>query len=163
MTRRKALIKALGGLGVLAIFPCRSNTIRAAGFEQGKPDDEAIKYPIPAYHPRAPRGGLPATLAPGQFTRPAVRVAYRMASKIRVVLYQLPCYCYCDRSDGHTSLLDCYTSSHAAECALCQQECIYAYLQFVRRKPVARIRKYIMDGAWRRIDLALYSSPDRGR
>ena len=53
---------------------------------------------------------IPATYY-GQY--PLVERAYKDAAEIPGVLAQQPCYCYCDRV-GHRSLLDCYTSDHAA-------------------------------------------------
>ena len=35
------------------------------------------------------------------------QVAYDVAQKIPGVLYQMPCYCYCDRI-GHNSLRTCF-------------------------------------------------------
>ena len=72
---------------------------------------------IPAYHSRASRKPLPATLPWEQFANnPYAENGYFFASRIREVLYQQPCYCFCDRSLGHGSLLDCYTrpDKHAA-------------------------------------------------
>ncbi len=40
--------------------------------------------------------------------------AYRVAREIPDVLDQMYCYCGCDKSVGHVSLLSCYTDSHAA-------------------------------------------------
>ena len=44
---------------------------------------------------------------------PLVERAYKDAAAIPGVVAQQPCYCYCDRV-GHRSLLDCYSSDHAA-------------------------------------------------
>src|SRR5271154_6672329 len=66
--------------------------------------------PVPAFHSEVPAGPMPATLAPDTFTDVTVQNAYALAAKIKKVLYQQPCYCYCDRHAGHGSLLDCYTS-----------------------------------------------------
>jgi hypothetical protein len=52
------------------------------------------------------------TLDPALFTgKPAL--AHRVAREIPVVLDQLRCYCGCDRSAGHVSLLSCYVDRHA--------------------------------------------------
>ena len=37
--------------------------------------------------------------------------AYELASKIPVVISQMPCYCYCERI-GHGSLHTCFESNH---------------------------------------------------
>lgn len=53
------------------------------------------------------------TLDPALFVGKA-RLAHRVAREIPDVLDRLYCYCGCDRSAGHKSLLSCYTDNHAA-------------------------------------------------
>lgn len=61
--------------------------------------------------------GLPRetrpTLDPDRFVGKA-RLGHQVAREIPEVLDQLYCYCYCDRTVGHRSLLSCYTDGHAA-------------------------------------------------
>ena len=52
------------------------------------------------------------TLDPSRFTGKAA-LAHRVAREIPDVLDELHCYCGCDRSVGHVSLLSCYTDNHA--------------------------------------------------
>lgn len=52
-------------------------------------------------------------LSPDQFQGP-VRRAYRAAQRIPGLFDKLFCYCYCDRTFGHKSLLSCYATTHAA-------------------------------------------------
>jgi hypothetical protein len=112
---------------------------------------------VPAYHTDAPLlRDLPATLAPQQFVDPLARLTYGMAAKIKPILYQLPCYCYCDRYAGHKSLLDCFVSSHSANCAVCEKECIYAYEGALHGEDVTQIRSGIFKGEWEKIDLDEY-------
>ena len=89
---------------------------------------------VPAYHPSAPlkMSALPAILHGSQLSGPNFRYAwqvhvYQDAAKIGKVLYQLPCYCRCDRELGHTSLRSCYEGLHATECSTCAKEGFYAY------------------------------------
>lgn len=89
---------------------------------------------VPAYHPSAPlkMSALPAILHGTQLSGPNFRYAwqvhvYQDAAKIGKVLYQLPCYCRCDRELGHTSLRSCYEGLHATECSTCAKEGFYAY------------------------------------
>ena len=42
--------------------------------------------------------------------------AYELAAKIPNVIYQQPCYCYCDRGMGHNSLHSCFSGTHGAQC-----------------------------------------------
>lgn len=108
---------------------------------------------IPAFHSRAPDGPLPTTLRPELFSDPVAKVAYTLAAKVRPVLYQQPCYCYCDRSLGHQSLLDCYTGRHASECSACQKQEIYAYGETLAGKSAAEIRRGMIRQEWKNVDL----------
>lgn len=53
------------------------------------------------------------TLDPARFVGKAA-VTHQIARDIPDVLDQLYCYCECDKSVGHRSLLSCYTDGHAA-------------------------------------------------
>ena len=74
--------------------------------------NSAADEPVPAYHTQLPPGELPQTMDPAEFDNPVVKNSYALAAKVKKVLYQQPCYCHCDRSAGHGSLLDCFTSKH---------------------------------------------------
>jgi hypothetical protein len=80
--------------------------------------------------------------------------AYELAAKIPRVIYQQPCYCYCDRSMGHTSLHSCFSGSHGAECGTCLKELYYTYTMYKQGKTARQIRAGIIKGDWRSIDLA---------
>jgi len=114
---------------------------------------------VPAYNATAPAKGtkLPAILTRDQLWGDNAQFpyqihAYELASKIPVVLHQQPCYCYCDRM-GHNSLHSCFENAHGARCDICLKELYYAYVQHQKGKTVAQIRKGIMQGEWRQIDL----------
>jgi hypothetical protein len=113
----------------------------------------AADEPVPAYHVQAPKGELPETMNPGLFTDPVVQNAYAIAAKIKKTLYQQPCYCHCDRSQGHKSLLDCFASKHGSGCGTCIYEDLYAFEQSGKRKTAAQIRAGIIKGEWKQIDL----------
>jgi len=115
--------------------------------------------PVPAFHTSVPAGPLPATLSPSLFTEPVAQNAYSIAARIKKILYQEPCYCHCDRSQGHGSLLDCYVSKHAVECGICQREDFYAYEQSRKGKTGAQIREGIERGDWRGVDVTKYETP----
>ena len=115
---------------------------------------------IPAYHPSAPLkvAALPAILHGAQLEGPNFRYmwqvhVYQDAAKIGNVLYQLPCYCRCDRELGHTSLRSCYEGLHGAECSTCAKEGFYAYQQTKLGKTPAQIRAGINRHAYESIDL----------
>jgi len=111
---------------------------------------------VPSYHAYALKPPFPATLDPKQFPDPLNRNVYALAAKIRPVLYQQPCYCYCDRHSGHKSLLDCFVSTHGAECDVCQKEAVLSYQLTQKGKTPAQIRAAIIRGDWRSVDMNPY-------
>ncbi|HET6142519.1 MAG TPA: CYCXC family (seleno)protein [Candidatus Acidoferrales bacterium] len=111
---------------------------------------------IPSYHAYALKAPFPVTLDPKQFPDALNRNVYALAAKIRPVLYQQPCYCYCDRHAGHKSLLDCFVSTHGAECDICQKEAVLAYQLTQKGKTPAQIRAAIIRGDWRALNLNPY-------
>lgn len=120
--------------------------ITAASYAQwSNPADD-----VPAYHPSAPlkAGSLPhilrgSELSGQNFTYPWQVEVYLEASKIGNVLYQLPCYCRCDRALGHTSLRSCFEGTHGAECSTCAKEGFLAYRMSRAGKTPAQIRAAI--------------------
>jgi hypothetical protein len=116
----------------------------------------AADEPVPAYHGEAPVGELPATVDPGLFTEPMVQNAYAVAAKVKKALYQQPCYCHCDRSHGHKSLLDCFASKHGSQCGTCIYEDFYTFEQSGKGKSAAQIRRGIIKGEWKSVDATKY-------
>lgn len=152
--------KFLGGivLGLLA-FALAVIPQQASSRSTGVPPQDANSEPIPAYHASPPTGPLPATLRPSLFTDPIAQNAYRIADRIKRVLYQQPCYCHCDRTQGHGSLIDCFAGDHAAECGTCEREGFYAYEQTRKGKSASQIREGIERGEWQKVDVTKYQSP----
>lgn len=111
---------------------------------------------VPSYHAYALKPPFPATLDPKQFPDALNRNVYALAAKIRPVLYQQPCYCYCDRHAGHKSLLDCFASTHGSECDICQKEAVLSYQLTQKGKTPAQIRAAITHGDWRAVNLDPY-------
>jgi hypothetical protein len=114
---------------------------------------------VPAYHATRSKEPLPETLDPSQFPDQQTKNVYALAAKVKNVLYQQPCYCHCDKDMGHTSLLSCYTDRHASVCSLCQKEAVLAYTETQKGKTAAQIRKEIIDGKWKDLDLSIYETP----
>jgi hypothetical protein len=119
---------------------------------------------IPAYNagPPAKDTKLPPFLTKDQLwgdnaQYPYQTHAYELAAKIPVVLHQQPCYCYCDRM-GHNSLHSCFESAHGARCDICLKELYYAYAQHKKHQSPAQIRKGIIAGDWRQVDLQTAST-----
>ncbi len=112
--------------------------------------------PVPAFHTQLPQTPLPNTLDPTLFTTTLVQNAYIVAARIRKLLYQQPCYCHCDQSQGHGSLLDCFAGHHGSNCNVCMAEDFYTYEQSRAGKTAAQIRAGIIKGEWRSEDLWKY-------
>ena len=137
-------------VSAVAIVPQRAASSQSQG---------AAEEPVPAFHATAPKGPLPATLSPALFTNVVVHNAYVVAALVKRTLYQQPCYCHCDRSQGHGSLLDCFAGKHASECEVCIREGFYAYEQSRKGKSAAQIRAGIEHGDWQQVDLSKYQAP----
>lgn len=121
-------------------------------------DHSSSANAVPAFHSNPPTGTLPETMPPSAFPDMVTSNSYAAAARIRKTLYQLPCYCHCDQSQGHTSLLDCFVSRHGAGCNICKAEALYAFEQLRKRKTPAQIREGIIHGDWQNVDLAKYSA-----
>jgi Protein of unknown function with PCYCGC motif len=113
---------------------------------------------IPAFHSAPPAKRLADTLDPKQFKDVSTQNAYAMAAKVKNVLYQQPCFCYCDTNDGHHSLYDCFVTDHGASCSICRMEGIFAYEQTLKGQTPAQIRKEILNDDWKKIDLRDYAT-----
>lgn len=137
----------------LALVPLRATSALRQGISSpsGRADG-----PVPAYHAQSPKGGLPLTLSPEFFADPIVQNAYAIAARMRKTLYQQPCYCHCDRSQGHASLFDCFTSRHGSGCNICINEDFYSYEQSRKGRTAAQIREGIIRGEWQSVDTTKY-------
>jgi hypothetical protein len=159
-------IKKILGAAVLAALALVLAALPQRAASHGPPMVDGMNMPqsaadenIPAFHAEAPKDRLPATVEPSQFDQPIVSNAYTVAGRVKKVLYQEPCYCHCDRSQGHGSLLDCFVSKHGSGCNICMGEDFYSYEQTRKSKTPAQIREGIIKGDWQSVDLQKYSSP----
>ncbi len=128
----------------------------AASYAQwSSPADE-----VPAYHAAPPAAGT--TVAPilsgkqltGEYFRFPWQVeTYKEAAKIPKVLYQLPCYCRCDRALGHQSLHSCFEGTHGAACSTCAKEAVYAYRMTQQGKTAKQIRDGVEHHEYESINL----------
>lgn len=121
--------------------------------------DEEGPGPVPAFNAGPPAKGtkLPPILTKdqlwGENAQNAYQThAYELAAKIPTVIHQQPCYCYCDRM-GHNSLHSCFENVHGAQCATCLKELYYSYTQHEKGKTAAQIRKGIIAGEWKKVNL----------
>ncbi|OGW53749.1 MAG: hypothetical protein A2Z46_01890 [Nitrospirae bacterium RBG_19FT_COMBO_55_12] len=88
-------------LGVFAVMLFTGSI--AAGQDRTVPKDESLR-----------RGETRATLDPNLFKDAGVKKAYQAAKDIPWVLDSIYCYCFCDVSFKHKSLLSCYVDDHAS-------------------------------------------------
>jgi len=146
----KNLIKRRWVLG-LGVF-----VLTAASYAQWSNPAEDV----PAYHPAAPLkvSALPPILSGAKLTGENFRYpwqvhVYQQAIRMGNVLYQLPCYCRCDRALGHTSLRSCYEGLHGTECSTCAKEAFFTARQLKLGKNVAQIREGINRHEYESIDL----------
>jgi uncharacterized protein with PCYCGC motif len=149
MLKKIVTAGALGGLGLTMLMvpqfaarqlPATSNSAET----------------VPAFHAEPPTGELPPTMEPSIYSDKLVFNAYVVAGRVNKVLYQQPCFCHCDRSNGHGSLLDCFVSRHGSGCDICQKEDFYSYEQTRKGKTPTQIREGILRGDWQKVDLAKY-------
>ena len=150
-----ALLAASTTLLVLPPFAA-SHSQEMPGMHHGSSPNS--NEPVPAYHPQPPTDFLPPTMQPSLFSEIGVFNAYSVAGRLKKVLYQEPCFCHCDRSQGHGSLLDCFVSRHGSGCEICMREAFYSYEQTRRGKSPAQVREGIMRGEWQTVDIAKYET-----
>jgi hypothetical protein len=146
-----ALIVLSAALLVLPQFAATESQQPMPGMDHNNPAE-----PVPAFHAQPPTGELPPTMEPSIYTDKLVFNAYVVAGRSKKVLYQQPCYCHCDRSNGHGSLLDCFVSRHGSGCDICIKEAFYSYEQTRKRKTPAQIRAGIINGEWQKVDITKY-------
>jgi Protein of unknown function with PCYCGC motif len=125
--------------------------------EQGSAS--AKKSAVPPYHASPPSETLPDTIDPKQFGDAVTQNIYALAAQVKEVLYQEPCYCGCDKDAGHKSLLDCYVDRHSTFCDVCKKEAVYTYVHAKKGETAEQIRKEIIEGKWKDVDLTKYEKP----
>src|SRR6266567_5916996 len=125
-SRRPWKVLAVAALALIAVSVAAyhgSSQPSGAGDGTGRPSYGGA---VPPYYVDLHGIVLPKTLPPERFREDKVRYAYEVAAKIPETLAQLPCYCPCDRTVGHKSLLHCYADQHAAYCGICQDSALWA-------------------------------------
>jgi hypothetical protein len=75
--------------------------------------------------------------------------AYRLAGENRELLDAMYCYCYCNKSIGHKSLLSCFVDNHAANGGICQDQAFYAGSLGKKGFDVAQVRHEVDKKFWR--------------
>ena len=87
---------------------------------------------------------LPKTMSPERFANPEVKKAYEVARDNPKLLLQLPCFCHCDQSKGHNSLLDCFVDEHGANCDRCIEEAVESAKLASENWSIEKIREKII-------------------
>jgi hypothetical protein len=156
-TLKRSLLSLLVALLIVAAYAVPANMSPGSAVHAQWSDPQ---QDVPAYHPLAPRksDALPPILSgdqlTGQFFREKWQAeVYKEAAQIPDVLYQLPCYCRCDRALGHTSLHSCFEGTHGAICATCAAEGAYAFRMTKQGKTPEQIRAGIERKEYESIDL----------
>lgn len=146
-------MKRILPLAVIALFAIASSA-------------QFMENEVPAYHKTPPAKGeklapiaSSAELDQMNLKYGFQRRAYEAAAKVPRVLYQLPCYCFCDRSAGHQSLHSCFEGDHGSHCSTCMQEAFYAYQMTKKGKTAKQIREGIIKGEYKSIDLNSLNGP----
>lgn len=81
-------------------------------------------------------------LDPGKYIGKA-KMGYIAAQRVPELCEKIFCYCGCDYTDEHASLLDCFTSDHGVDCIYCQGEAVMAYKMSRKGSSAADIQKAI--------------------
>lgn len=71
------------------------------------------------------------------------KMAYIAAQRVPEIAEKVFCYCGCDYTDEHVSLLDCFTSDHGVDCNYCKGEVVMAYKMSKKGSSVADIQKAV--------------------
>jgi hypothetical protein len=95
------------------------------------------------------RGGeTRPTLSPALFIGKAART-YKIARENPELIDSIYCYCNCKKSFGHKSLLTCFVDKHADNCAICQDQALYADSLYQKNSDIAKIRVAVDKRFWR--------------
>jgi len=144
---------------VILVFGAAGFACAQQSSDQASPSTaSAKKGSTPPYHSAPPTKPLPATIDPKEFGGVTQNI-YALAAEVKDVLYQEPCYCGCDKEAGHKSLLDCYMDRHGSFCDVCKKEAGYTYIHTKKGETAEQIRKGIIEGKWKDVDLTQYEKP----
>jgi hypothetical protein len=133
---RKGTVGVIGLLAIAAAGYLVAARWNAIGSDEGAPVCRSGRCEG-SQGSRAGEGRL--TLDPLLFVGPP-REAYIVAQQNPLLLSQLPCFCGCDKNNGHKNLLDCYRDRHGATCEICTGEALDADRMFKQGSPVEQIR-----------------------
>lgn len=113
-----------------------------------------------AYSSASSRQQLAPTLPASDFPdNPVAQHAYATAAKIEPLLNRLPSDCGAKGQTAHASLLACFQDRQASQCHACEAEDYYAYQESRDGKSVHHIRRRILQGAWKSVNLSSWKHP----
>lgn len=112
------------------VNPNDKSSAQASGNPSGNPSDK----------PSVP--GEPPVLDPNKFFGHA-KSGYAAAQLCPEICAKLFCYCGCDMTDDHDSLLDCFTTDHGVDCHICQEEALIALKMKREGKSMKQIQQAI--------------------
>lgn len=138
-------------VGILVLFVAAGMT--HAQFTNPQSATPAFHTSAPAATEKLPPILTQKELAASGLIAPAQVESYKAAAKASSILYQMPCFCYCDRNHGHKSLHSCFEGTHGANCGTCMQEALYSYRQSQKGWSAKMIRAGIIRGDYKLIDL----------
>jgi hypothetical protein len=71
------------------------------------------------------------------------KLGYAAAQLCPEICAKLFCYCGCDETDEHDTLLDCFTTDHGVDCHICQEEALIALKMKRDGKSLAEIQQAV--------------------
>jgi hypothetical protein len=101
-----------------------------------------MKADEPVVKPMLPPPANAKVLDPKRFVG-AAATGYLAAQSCPEIIANLFCYCGCDMTDKHNSLLDCFTTEHGADCPICTDEAILASRLKQAGQSVAEIQQAV--------------------
>jgi hypothetical protein len=141
----KRLLLTLAIIGVIAITQARltASPSDMPAFHQGPPAKGEILPPILSQKQLADAG----------FKDPVQKAGYKAAEKAGDAMYQMPCFCFCDRNHGHASLRTCFESGHGANCGICLREALYTYKMTKKGWTAEMVRNGLIRHDYEQVDL----------
>jgi hypothetical protein len=132
---------------------CLAGVITMASYAQWQEPTDTI----PAFYQKPPsnaRSIFRASQLSGEHSKESYQITtYREAEELASFLYQLPCYCRCDRHEGHKSLHSCFETAHGSGCRTCMKEVAFAFEMKKMGKSAHEVRSEIEKGEWQTISL----------
>lgn len=84
----------------------------------------------------------PPVMDPSMATGMAA-IGYASAKAAPEVMAKLFCYCGCDQTDSHSSLVDCFTGMHGMDCHICQEEAVLALKMYRDGATIGEIQRRV--------------------